>query len=68
MRSLAVQMNWQNFDNDHDCDDDDDEECSQNVFHLLFPLFRLLFAVLCVSDAKYFATYSAAPAKSRKSK
>lgn len=63
MRSLAVQMNWQNFDND-----DGDEECSQNVFHLLFPLFRLLFAVLCVSDAKYFATYPAAAAKSRKSK
>lgn len=63
MRSLAVQMNWQNFDNDHG-----DEECSQNVFHLVFPLFRLLFAVLCVSDAKYFATYPAAAAKSRKSK
>lgn len=67
MRSLAVQMNWQNFDNDHD-DDDGYEECSQNVFHLVFPLFRLLFAVLCVSDAKYFATYPAATAKSRKSK
>lgn len=67
MRSLAVQMNWQNFDNDHD-DDDGYEECSQNVFHLLFPLLRLLFAVLCVSDAKYFATYSAGAAKSRKSK